>query len=429
VYEFTDSIEFESPRDYEPDSFHPLFPLYFDDSLPLNPPHYQSYLHCFFGIPFFSKEVSMLSSPTTRQLSLFIFFAIFALGSGCAANSDDERPRSQDEGEDEGEGEGEGEGDNEDFPNDSDTNQSTDSEVCGEFDFNIEFVPTRLMILLDMSGSMLPTKWTQAKTALLNLMTIWQNKTEIEFGFDIFPNNKTICEIDQPVVTDCVPGTSNTQAISSFLQTGHPEGGTPLCAAIQNFDADQFPNYAPEFTSNDASSYLLIVSDGDDSCGGLSCDGPPMNPGAPADKLGELAANMSTKGIKTLVIGFGSLVANSKHLKQIAANGDSPFTTPINAANQAELEQAFEDIAAAVVGCVYEVEQPPEGDVDPDNVNFYFDGDVVPGDPDCALGVGWTWTDDDPPRVEFCEEACNELQSGSVSTVSAKFGCPTQAPV
>ena len=82
-------------------------------------------------------------------------------------------------------------------------------------------------------------------------------------------------------------------------------------------------------------------------------------------------------------------------------------------------------IATAIISCIFEIDEP-EASADPDNVNFYFDDEVVPYDEDCAEGIGWTWVDPpDNTMVEFCDEACAELQGGFVDTVSAKFGCPT----
>jgi hypothetical protein len=60
-------------------------------------------------------------------------------------------------------------------------------------------------------------------------------------------------------------------------------------------------------------------------------------------------------------------------------------------------------------------------------VNFFFDGEIVYYDEDCALGVGWTWVDPpDNTQVEFCAEACQQLQDGEVDEISAVFGCPTE---
>ncbi|MCP4683955.1 MAG: hypothetical protein GY867_00775, partial [bacterium] len=73
--------------------------------------------------------------------------------------------------------------------------------------------------------------------------------------------------------------------------------------------------------------------------------------------------------------------------------------------------------------CVYEI-QTPEEEIDPTETNFYFDDKIVGYDPDCANGVGWTWTDTTQTKVEFCKEACDELKGGTVENIRATFGCP-----
>jgi hypothetical protein len=118
---------------------------------------------------------------------------------------------------------------------------------------------------------------------------------------------------------------------------------------------------------------------------------------------------------------------DANQLNVIAQNGGTAFDTYLVASDGDELQDAFEAIASSVIGCVFTIDEP-EATADPENVNFYFDDEVVPYDPDCEYGVGWTWTDETHTEVLFCDEACVELQGGSVGTVSAKFGCPS-APV
>jgi hypothetical protein len=61
---------------------------------------------------------------------------------------------------------------------------------------------------------------------------------------------------------------------------------------------------------------------------------------------------------------------------------------------------------------------------DPDKVNFYFNGEVVPFDESCKQGVGWMWENQTHTQMRFCEQSCAVLRAGHVSSVGAKFGCP-----
>ena len=87
------------------------------------------------------------------------------------------------------------------------------------------------------------------------------------------------------------------------------------------------------------------------------------------------------------------------------------------------IAQNVEEIAQSVVSCVYELGDTPNANRE--DVNLYFDSEIIGLDPDCANGGGWRWTDETLQKVEFCTGACTRLQQG-VSQISATFGCPTQ---
>jgi hypothetical protein len=316
-----------------------------------------------------------------------------------------------------------------DADGDGDADGDDTDTVCDEQDFEVEYDPTRLMILLDNSGSMdsggifTDTKWEQAKAALTTLLDTWDGSGQIVFGFDVFPDFECsgfCCDVSHPVVADCGDYTeAELSALIGGADAPPGEFDTPLCDGMDRFND---PTYAPAFSEVDAPRYLLVVSDGNEECNGGGytemCGSAPSYLGA-VDVVTDLLDN----GIKTFVIGFGS-GADPTQLNVIASNGGTDFPTYFDAADGVELQAAFELIAASVVSCTYGVDEPA-ATADPENVNFFFDGEVVPWDPDCEYGVGWTWTDDTHTEVLFCDEACAQLQGGEVDEVSAVFGCPS----
>lgn len=302
------------------------------------------------------------------------------------------------------------------------SDSGTEEEICSQWNVNIKLVPARLMILQDISGSMVwdeydqpqtpPTKWDQARAALTNLL---QNENiELEIGFDTFPNN-TSCGVAQPVKADSLP--NNSDNIIAKLDTIAPNGGTPLYLAMKNFTKG---NYAPRFSSSDATSYLLVVSDGADTCG---LSGLPYLPAANATQLKNITARLLNEfQIKTFVIGFGS-GADPGQLNAIAAAGGTGRTTYYDVENGHQLELELSKIVSSVASCVYDIEKQDETQVDMQKVNFLFDGQKLAVSPNCAAEDGWKWADAGMTRVEFCAGACKKLQGGLVEQISATFGC------
>lgn len=317
-------------------------------------------------------------------------------------------------------------------PGSTDTN---DTEICASQAFEISFVPTRLMILQDMSSSMRegsPSKWEQTRAAIQAMLANPANAS-IEFGFDKFPSGSTNCSADAAVLADCAP--DSAAAISAMLDSMTPKDTalTPLCPAMRNFDESVTPSYAPACLADGASSYLLIVSDGEANCGdetiqcGKASAWGSSTPPTPDELAAKATAILQNSGMKTFVIGYGDDVEENQ-LNAIAKAGGTTRETYINVSNQNELQEALDGIAATVVSCTYDIDDP-SATADPEKVNFKFDGEIVPRDDGCAQNKGWNWVDESRTQVEFCKEACDELQSGSVNKVSAEFGCPTEVVV
>jgi len=338
----------------------------------------------------------------------------------------DEAPAAADgDGDTDGDTDGDADGDADD---DTDEGSDTDT-VCDEQSFDIEIVPVRLMILQDMSGSMTmgyPSKWSQTVPALTTVLTDWEG-SQIEFGFDIFPDGTDVgpfgseCGVWNDVMYAPAPGTADD--IIAYISAAEPAGAsTPLWCALANYDFDGPDTYVEEMHESGVDRYIMVVSDGGDGCGTACSMGGQASP----TELGDIAANLlETWGIKTFVIGFGAAV-DADQLNAIAANGGTEFDTFFPADDEAELYDALETIASAVISCVFDIEEP-EATANPDDVNFFFDDEIVYYDEDCAAGVGWTWVDDDHTQVEFCEAACQQLEDGLVDEISAIFGCPTEA--
>lgn len=333
-----------------------------------------------------------------------------------------------------------GGGDVEGTDTDSSTETSTETgsdtgTYCAEQNFSIELVPPRIMILLDRSASMndevtgfTDTKWDQATAAIENIVQTYYY--DFLFGFDAFPSSGN-CDVDGPILVDVGETTAGNQDVITALYGTTADGAsTPLYCGMEILGD---PSYAPGLNDPAASKYMVVVSDGADLCGEGCCTA--LNPIAHPECVAtnsEFAQMVSglvdDADIRVFAISFDAENVSETQLNAIASNGGTGQDEFFDATDQTSLEDVFDIIAQEVISCVYALEDPGDA-ADPDVVNFYFviDGDeeVVPHDEGCVQGLGWTWTDSSHEAVEFCAEACDQLKSGDVVGISARFGCPT----
>jgi hypothetical protein len=316
--------------------------------------------------------------------------------------------------------------------------------VCEEQGISIKPKEATVMLLIDYSSSMAtnppdpPHRWAQAVTALTTVLQS-VNNPYISFGLDYFPDGSDPriangmsgeCGVKNPVQIDCAA--NNQQNIVTFLANkGEPPAAgnmTPMWCAANNFNT---ASYAPGCAAANADRYLVIVSDGSDTCGvDCHCMDTPDTCGLPdygatASDLGSLSANLCSNSVKTFVISFGG-GADYEKLNAMASNGCTAMTSFLDAADGNELLDAFDKIINAIVACDYDIEQPDERKADPEKINFKFDNTTVRrNDEDCESSDGWQWTDSDHTKIQFCKQSCDQLKSGSVTEVKATFGCPT----
>jgi hypothetical protein len=352
---------------------------------------------------------------------------------------------------------------------DGDTDGDTDADwdfdwddTCDSQEFDISMQPVRVMFLLDQSSSMVESAWgghshwTELTAGLTALLTDPRNE-DFYFGLDPFPDadmdylvrchdeccQDPLCFARQmrrcmtmslgcarQCATDLPPWVPLARAPESGPRIIEyvnldvvPEsfGMTPIVDQMRYYLADHSADM-PDFYSNDGNSYLVIVSDGDDTCEGDRED--PENVSLIVSELTSVTSDIvDTWGIRSFAIGFGDTSGDmARELDAIAANGGTEFTTFFPVTEDGALQAAFDTIASSLVSCFYEIDEP-DATADPNQVNFYFDGEVVGYDVTCANG--WRWTDDSHQEVEFCGTACTRLMEGGVTTIEARFGCAT----
>jgi hypothetical protein len=311
--------------------------------------------------------------------------------------------------------------------------ESGTSEPCETWNIRIDPVPIRIMILEDKSTSMSDSeKWDSAVHAINVILD--EFIFDVEFGLDMFPTydapetdeegNPMRCAIGEHVLKDVGPGTASD--ISQTIGTASLSSGTPLYLAMANFAN---PDYAPIFSDVTANSenYLVIVSDGADTCGTdpTTNGGGMMFNGATGRQLADATIDLREDfNIKTIVVGFGE-GADPNQLNAIAGEGGTRFDTYLDADDGDQLTETLTEIVSSVaVPCSFELGEYDPRTVNMNDVNFYINQIVVPYDEGCAADQGWTWGNEEKTIVEFCEAACAQMTPDTVQEISAKIGCP-----
>lgn len=307
------------------------------------------------------------------------------------------------------------------------------ADVCGDFRGDPQVLKTRMMIVEDGSLSMSDEgKWETAVSAIGNLVS--QFNDVIELGIDVFPavgegtpGGGGSCTVNGQVMVDAAPGNAGTimDTLNGVLQLG---GSTPLLMALANFSD---PSYSPSFSDvMSGSPILVVVSDGEDTCG--------LNVGFPADPAyGASTAELETVtrglhedlGLRIYVIGFGGGIqgAGEAQLNAIARAGGTGQQAYLDATNPDNLSAVLSDLAHAITrSCRYRLGALDDPSADLERVNVYLDGQAVARDAACVSGEGdgWWWVDEQArDTVQFCGASCEALQRGEVEKVTVLVMC------
>jgi Mg-chelatase subunit ChlD len=308
-----------------------------------------------------------------------------------------------------------------DGDSDSDSDSDTDG-ICDEQDIELKLAGVKVMFLVDFSSSMIFDKWSAVTQAIETMVTDSAN-ADTYFGLHLFPKPEiSLLNLCEPADEPSVPlAQGSGPEIVSWMQGHSPTiGATPLADALKYYIGIT----ETELHDSETSNYLLVLSDGEDSCySNFLTDAFVGDP--TADMISGIADDLKdVSNIKSIAIGFGDISDSAKgQLNAIARNGGSSFNEYIPAADGAALTAALDEIAKSIRPCKYFIESP-DAAADPTKVNFYFDGVIV--DRDTTHEDGWDWTQSDELEVEFFGQACQDIQNGIVADVEATFGCPTQ---
>ena len=302
-----------------------------------------------------------------------------------------------------------------------DTRQCEIGSECGQSQFQISALPPNMMILLDRSGSMDgdaegDTRWNVAKSAISAVTSAFDEQAR--FGLATYsaclPDGCSAGTIVVPIAAN------NAAAIDAFLSSTVDERSSDGQEANDDGKLRYLCDSGDPETSTGKSLRVLVgerslldtartnavvlLTDGEESeeCAG-DCDGP----------CGAAALLAQSPSAKTYVIGLG---VNADAIAEIAVAGGTERA--IEANNQAELANAFDQVAAAVASCDYTLDSALP---DPDELYVFFnDGpDALANDP----ANGWSF-EPGARRLQFNGSACDDVRSGAISDIDVVYGCP-----
>jgi hypothetical protein len=317
---------------------------------------------------------------------------------------------------------------------------SADGIICGEAEFDIARTVPDMLIVLDRSNSMgsgASPLWDTTRNALYSITASMDS--QVWFGLFVYPG--PLCTGANDLARDCsaptdptVPlGPGKSGAIKTALTPMKVCGGTPIAATLMA--AGQY--LQTKVPASNHARYILLATDGGPDCNhsldlstctctpGGSCVVPEncLDDARTNKVLGELCA----AGIKTYVVGLGSVQLEAAVLQAMAQHGctGKPYTP----ADPAAITKTFGEIAAGVATCSFEMDCSKIPD--PGLVNFYFDGKLVPRIN--SHSGGWDWVvpckGNNIGKVEFFGFDCEAIKANQVKKVSATFGCATNVKI
>jgi len=292
---------------------------------------------------------------------------------------------------------------------------------CGGQLLDLTYVPPNLQLVLDRSCSMRKvlattstSKWTAAVGALHQMLA--DHAADVRWGLTMFPDTVG-AECSQgaiPVpIADHNAG-SIVSLLTAALDVSDPN--YPDFPCVTNIDTGITRAATDPALQDDArENYMMLITDGAQSA---TCD---LGGGA-AGAEATLARLHTNRGLTTFVVGFGSEV-NAAELDKLATAGGAPLsgaTKYYQADTVAQLDLAFQAIAAEVVSCEYAVSPAPD-DLDRTYV-FYNKTELVPRD--ATHAAGWDY-DPATGKLRFYGSYCSRLQARSVTDLDVVFGCPS----
>jgi hypothetical protein len=335
--------------------------------------------------------------------------------------------------------------------------------TCGGTTVNAEPLKVNLLFVIDRSASMSGTpagfpaaKWPTMVTSLKSSLDGIKGKMAV--GLQFFPDppsgsSDSLCGMPSgtSITIPIADSVTTVPLITQKLDESSPTGSTPTADALE-LAHSYFTTGAGKDLEGE--NYVLLALDGGPNCNeSLSCGQDnatdralctntydlPDSCGASAPfnccnaqpkgcldsaRVVSKVKQLRTAGITTIVVGIPGSEAYASVLDELAIEGGSPAsqTSPkyFKVADAEALTKTLVSLSLNLVkSCDLQLETAPPN---PNEVNVYLDGDVVPklGDDGWDLDNSTT-----PPTVRLKGATCTKVETEGAQSIRVSFGCPT----
>ncbi|HET6337499.1 MAG TPA: vWA domain-containing protein [Polyangiales bacterium] len=328
-------------------------------------------------------------------------------------------------------------------------------------------VPASMLFVIDRSGSMAcnpppvqtveacnndpkradpsqPSRWEITVKALNEAFTGFTGSTA-EVGLSLFSTDG-FCGVDStPIVGLDTVKADHLAGLSSAMAAATPAGGTPIVGSVI-----QAYHHLHEELHAAGNRYVVLITDGEESCGMKGIEDDKADLAAARDRLLQTEVKKARDAnIRTFVIGAPGSEGARGFLSELAflggtarrpdcAHGDPNATTGdchFDLTQEKDfagvLRTTLGQVSGQAVNCEY---QTPVGSSGAANVQLRMGGGspmcLPHDDKPCSAGAnGWQFpkTADgsvDYSRVLLCGSACDAVKKDPSSIVDIILGCP-----
>jgi hypothetical protein len=291
-------------------------------------------------------------------------------------------------------------------------------EACATVNVEAKLKPLDMYFMIDRSGSMSGSPWTQETNAL---KTFWGDtgSAGITAALRFFPYDDSCSPMDPSctgnlyvtpeVAWGVLPG--NAAALGQAMDATDTMGCTPteeaLKGALKGCKQRQIqqPNHVV---------VAVIVSDGQPT----DCD----TSAAGLKSLAQTYFN-GTPSIRTFALYVASVAST---VMTAIANGGGT-STAYDATNTQNFINALKAIQGTAIPCDFDMPVPDAGVVDPAQVKLTYQGTPInklDDETQCGANGGWYFDNNiDPKKITLCPATCTVLKADPSAKMDISLGC------